>query len=191
MDIGEVLVRRKLLLIGNFVLTSGKTSPYYIDLRRFPSYPEFRQVVDEAIKKVEKVDFDFVMGVATGGVPLASFLACKMGIPMGYVRVERKGYGTDKLVEGEVTGRKVLVVDDVATTGGSLERASAEIVRSGGKVVGALVIVDREEGASEKLRSLGIDFISVFKISDILRSLSSSLSENERKLIEEYLGGTK
>ncbi|MCH1770761.1 MULTISPECIES: orotate phosphoribosyltransferase [Metallosphaera] len=191
MDIGEVLVRRKLLLIGNFVLTSGKTSPYYIDLRRFPSYPEFRQVVDEAIKKVEKVDFDFVMGVATGGVPLASFLACRMGIPMGYVRVERKGYGTDKLVEGEVTGRKVLVVDDVATTGGSLERASAEIVRSGGKVVGALVIVDREEGASEKLRSLGIDFISVFKISDILRSLSSSLSENERKLIEEYLGGTK
>lgn len=110
---------------------------------------------------------------------------------MGYVRVERKGYGTDKLVEGEVTGRKVLVVDDVATTGGSLERASAEIVRSGGKVVGALVIVDREEGASEKLRSLGIDFISVFKISDILRSLSSTLSENERKLIEEYLGGTK
>ncbi|ABP96105.1 orotate phosphoribosyltransferase [Metallosphaera sedula] len=191
MDIGEVLVKRKLLLIGNFVLTSGKTSPYYIDLRRFPSYPEFRQVVDEAIKKVEKVDFDFIMGVATGGVPLASFLACRMGIPMGYVRVERKGYGTDKLVEGEVTGRKVLVVDDVATTGGSLERASAEIVRSGGKVVGALVIVDREEGASEKLRSLGIDFISVFKISDILRSLSSTLSENERKLIEEYLGGTK
>lgn len=81
MDIGEVLVRRKLLLIGNFVLTSGKTSPYYIDLRRFPSYPEFRQVVDEAIKKVEKVDFDFVMGVATGGVPLASFWPVRWASP--------------------------------------------------------------------------------------------------------------
>ncbi|BCS91657.1 Orotate phosphoribosyltransferase [Metallosphaera sp. J1] len=191
MDIGEVLVRRKLLLIGNFVLTSGKTSPYYIDLRRFPSYPEFRQVVEEAIKKVEKVGFDFIMGVATGGVPLASFLACKMNVPMGYVRVEKKGHGTDKLVEGEVSSRKVLVVDDVATTGGSLERASVEITKSGGKVVGALVIVDREEGASEKLRDLGIEFISVFKISDILRSVSSTLSESERKLIEEYLGGIK
>lgn len=137
MDIGEVLIKRKLLLIGNFVLTSGRTSPYYIDLRRFPSFPEFPQVVDEALAKIKDMNFDIVLGVATGGVPLASFIACKMNLPMGYVRVEKKGYGTDKLVEAEVSNKRVLIVDDVATTGGSIEKASLEVSKSGGNVVGA------------------------------------------------------
>ncbi|MEM4080072.1 MAG: orotate phosphoribosyltransferase [Metallosphaera sp.] len=191
MDIGDVLVRRKLLLIGHFVLTSGKTSPYYIDLRKFPSFPEFLSVVDEAVVKVKDLGFDFIVGIATGGVPFASFLACKLGLPMGYVRLEKKGYGTNKLVEAEISGRNVLLVDDVTTTGGSLEKAIIEITNSGGKVVGALTIVDREEGATERLRKLGVEFRTVFKISDILRSLSNKLNENERKIIEDYLGGVK
>ncbi|AWR99751.1 orotate phosphoribosyltransferase [Metallosphaera hakonensis] len=191
MDIGEVLIKRKLLLIGNFVLTSGRTSPYYIDLRRFPSFPEFPQVVDEALAKIKDMNFDIVLGVATGGVPLASFIACKMNLPMGYVRVEKKGYGTDKLVEAEVSNKRVLIVDDVATTGGSIEKASLEVSKSGGNVVGALVIVDREEGARDKLARLGIEFRAVFRISEILRSVSEKLNESERKLILDYLGGTR
>ncbi len=83
------------------------------------------------------MNFDIVLGVATGGVPLASFIACKMNLPMGYVRVEKKGYGTDKLVEAEVSNKRVLIVDDVATTGGSIEKASLEVSKSGGNVVGA------------------------------------------------------
>ncbi|QKQ99556.1 orotate phosphoribosyltransferase [Metallosphaera tengchongensis] len=191
MNIGEVLLRRKLLLIGSFILTSGKTSPYYIDLRRFPSFPEFSDVVSDAIEKVKGVDFDFVVGIATGGVPLASYLACRLGKPMGYVRVEKKGHGTDKLVEAEVADRKVLLVDDVATTGGSLERAIMEVKRSGAKSVHALVIVDREEGSAERLEKIGVKLMPVYRISDILRSISDKLSEGEKALILDYLGGTK
>ncbi len=187
MNIGDVLLERKLLLIGNFILTSGKSSPYYLDLRRFPSFPEFFDVVEEAKKVVEKVEFDMIIGIATGGVPLASFLACKLRKPMGYIRLEKKGYGTDKLLEAEVEGKRVLVVDDVATTGGSLERAIKEVNKNGGKVVGAFVLVDRREGAREKLKEMGVELYSLYNIHDILRSILGKLTEAERKGIEEYL----
>jgi len=186
---GSVLMERKLLMIGNFVLTSGKTSPYYLDLRKLPSYPEFFKIVEEAMERVKDIDYDVILGVATGGVPLASFMACKLGKPMGYVRIEKKGHGTDRLIEAEVSDKKVLVVDDVATTGGSLERASLEVFRNGGRVVGALVIVDREEGAERKLREMGMEFRAVYRISEILRSILDKLSETDRAQILEYMRG--
>jgi orotate phosphoribosyltransferase len=189
MNIGSVLMERKLLMIGNFVLTSGKTSPYYLDLRKLPSYPEFFKIVEEAMERVKDIDYDVILGVATGGVPLASFMACKLGKPMGYVRIEKKGHGTDRLIEAEVSDKKVLVVDDVATTGGSLERASLEVFRNGGRVVGALVIVDREEGAERKLREMGMEFRAVYRISEILRSILDKLSETDRAQILEYMRG--
>jgi orotate phosphoribosyltransferase len=187
MNIGDILLDRKLLLIGNFVLTSGKTSPYYLDLRRLPNYPEFFQIVNDSIKVMEKLDYNMIIGIATGGIPLASFLACKLGKTMGYIRLEKKGYGTDKLLEANVEGKKVLLIDDVATTGGSIEKASKEIINNGGKVVGAFVIVDREEGAKERLKEMGIELYSLYNIEDILKSILNRLSQNERRIIEDYL----
>lgn len=187
MSIGEILLERKLLLIGNFILTSGKSSPYYLDLRRLPSYPEFNEVVNLAIEKVKNLDVDMIIGIATGGVPLASFIACRLGKPMGYVRLEKKGYGADKLLEADVKGRKVLVVDDVATTGSSIERAIEEIRKNGGIANEALVIVDRKEGAKERLEKIGVRLNVIFTIEDILRDILDKLGENEKKIVQEYL----
>jgi len=190
MKFSDILLERKLLLIGNFILTSGKQSPYYIDLRRLPSYPEFSTIVDEAIKVVKNIDFDIIIGIATGGVILASYLACRLNKPVGYIRVERKGHGTDRLLEADVEGKRVLIVDDVSTTGGSIESAAREVMKNGGKVVGALVIVDREEGARERLKTLGIELYALYKITSILNEIlnSNKLSEKEKNMIREYFG---
>lgn len=187
MNIGEVLLERKLLLIGNFILTSGKNSPYYLDLRRFPSYPEFTEIVNLAVEKIKKIEVDMIIGIATGGVPLASFIACKLNKPMGYVRLEKKGYGTDKLLEADVKGKNVLVVDDVATTGSSIEKAVNEIRKNGGIVGNAFVIIDRKEGAKEKLEKMGVTLNYIFEIDDILKGIINKLGENEKKMVQEYL----
>jgi orotate phosphoribosyltransferase len=191
MNFAKILLERKLLLIGNFILTSGKTSPYYLDLRKLPSFPEFKEIVDMCVKIISKLEFDIIVGIATGGVILASYLACKLNKPVGYVRVEKKGHGLDKLVEAEVKNRKVLVVDDVSTTGGSIEKAALEIAKEGGNVIGALVIVDRQEGAEERLSKLGIKLYSLFKISELLKDLLNSqlLNDEEKKIIIDYIGG--
>lgn len=187
MNIGEFLLERRLLLIGNFILTSGKTSPYYLDLRKLPNYPEFVEIVNLAIEKVKNIESDMIIGIATGGVPLASFIACKLGKPLGYVRLEKKGHGTDKLLEAEVKGKTVLVVDDVATTGSSIEKAVNEIRKNGGIVSNAFVIIDRREGAQERLEKIGVKLNCIFTINDILKDIIGKLGENERKLIQEYL----
>ena len=192
MNFARSLVEKRLLLTGNFILTSGKVSPYYLDLRRLPNYPEiFIEVVNEALRVINSIEFDMILGIATGGVPFASFLACKLSKPLGYIRSEKKGYGTDKLIEADVEGKKVLIVDDVATTGGSILRAIEEVRKNGGSVTHALVIVDRQEGASKKLKSVGVELLSVYKISDILNYLLSSelISEADKKAIKEYLVG--
>ncbi|BAB66552.1 MULTISPECIES: orotate phosphoribosyltransferase [Sulfurisphaera] len=190
MDFIKSLVENKLLLIGNFVLTSGKISPYYLDLRRLSNYYEiFSDTVNKAIDKIKNIDFDMIIGIATGGIPFASFISCRMGKPLGYIRMEKKGYGTDKILEADVSGRKILLVDDVATTGGSLSKAVEIINSEGGRVVASLVIVDREEGAEKKLGEYGVKLISVYKIREILEYLlnSSLISDNDKNNIKEYL----
>ena len=184
------LMRRGLLLVGKFKLASGKESPYYIDLRRLPSYPDlFNYVVEKVIESVRPLSFDYIVGVATGGVPLASFIACRLNMPMGYVRVEKKTYGTSREVEGEVKGRKVVVIDDVATTGGSIERAVLALREEGAEVVGAAVVVDRQEGAEKNLSRIGVKLVSAFKVREILEGLLSSrdLREEEKESIKAYI----
>ncbi|BBD71962.1 orotate phosphoribosyltransferase [Sulfodiicoccus acidiphilus] len=189
MGLAQVLLDRKMLLIGNFVLTSGKMSPYYLDLRRFPSYPEFEKFVDAAVKRAQTLKVDVIVGVATGGLPLASFMACRTGTPLAYVRLEKKGHGTDRVLEGDVSGRDALIVDDVATTGSSLERAIVEVAKEGGKPRAALVLVDRQEGARKRLENYGVSLLAVATISDLLNELinSGALTAQEEAAIKDYL----
>lgn len=143
---------------GVFKLSSGRISDIYIDLRKLPSHPvEFKHVVDELARVARGIPHDVICGIAVGGLPLATALAFELGEPLIYVRMDRKDHGTMRQLEGDYRqGQLVLLVDDVATTGGSLLNA-IQVLRSHGLTVrDALVVVDREEGASQALEAEGV-----------------------------------
>ncbi len=165
--------RKGMIKVGRFVLTSGLESPFYIDLRKLYSYPAIVQkLVDELIERFNLRRFEGVAGVATAGIALASYIASKLGVPMGYVRSERKEHGTQSVVEGDLEGLRIVIVDDVATTGGSIERAYHALREIGANPVAALVIVDREQGARERLARLGLPlyaYTTARQIFEVLR----------------------
>ena len=183
------------IMLGSFKLTSGLESPYYIDLKRIYSNPDlFRRVIDAYIETLGKygVEFDVVAGVETGGIPIAAVIAYKLSKPMVYVRSRKKSFGTGRVVEGSVEeGARVLVVDDVATTGGSLAHAAESIRGVGGDVVGAIVFVDRLQGAVRRLSELGVRFYSVYRIDEIIEILYGSglIDRGRYEAILGYIGG--
>lgn len=171
-SVAGILVEAGALKVGEFRLTSGKVSRYYVDVRRVWGDPwRAGRLVSLAAAAVGVLglEFDVVAGVATGGIPLASMLALTLGAPLAYVRVERKGHGLGRLVEGaDVRKARVLVVDDVATTGGSLGRAVEAVRAEGGIVEDALVVVDRLEGARERLEAAGVRLWSLTTLRDVV-----------------------
>ncbi len=162
-----------LVKIGRFKLSSGLESNYYIDLRGLVNYPSFLKEIASMIYDIarEKGSFDVVAGIATGGIPLVSFISCMYEIPLAYVRRERKAYGTGRRLEGNVSSKKILLVDDVATTGGSLEEAIKVIRDNGGEVKHAIVVVDRMQGARERLMKLGVELLFLINVNELFSSL--------------------
>ena len=173
MDIAKLLVKIGALRFGVFTLTSGKKSPYYIDLRLVPSYPgAFRSVI-EAYKRVLKgLKFDAIVGIPTGSMPYASVLSYELKKPMIYVRKDERLHGTMKRVEGWLNpGWRCLIVDDLVTTGSSILNAARSVRAEGGIVKDAVVLIDREEGGREALKRDGIRLHSFSKISELAKIL--------------------
>jgi len=180
---------------GTYRLSSGKLSPYYLDLRRIPSFPEVFARVGEAYVELlrrEGVSFDRILGVPTAGIPLGVLLAYLLKKPFLYLRAESKRHGTKRMLEGELReGEKVLLLDDVATTGRSLAWAAEVAKGEGARVEEAVVLVDREEGAGELLREKGIRLLAVMTARELLGELhgSGSLARDEYLRILEYMEG--
>ena len=160
-----------IIRFGKFKLSSGIESPYYIDLRRLYSFPDLAFKVINELIKIINVEYDAVAGVATGGIPLAAYIAFTKRIPLGYVRVERKSHGMESKVEGVLEGRKVLIVDDVATTGQSLLTSARALKALNANVVAAAAVVDREQGAREVLASEGIKLYTLITVTEIFSVL--------------------
>lgn len=129
-----------------FTWTSGIKSPIYCDNRRVLSYPEARNLVKESLATVAQAafaEFDMVAGVATAGVPHGALVADILGLPYIYVRDKSKGHGLRNLIEGHVKGgERVLVVEDLISTGGSSIKAVEAIRERGCEVVGVVAIFD-------------------------------------------------
>lgn len=188
------IYRLGLIKFGEFKLASGISSPFYIDLRKMYSYPHLSSmIVDKLASEVRPSEVDAVVGIATAGVPLAAMLAYKLRIPMGYVRVERKDHGLNNLVEGELSGLRVCIIDDVATTGSTIVKAIKNLEETGVKPVEALVVIDREQGASENLSKHGVELVALLRISDVFRVLREEGFLNEETFVKllDYINRTK
>ena len=157
-ELSRILHKIGAIKFGTFKLTSGRTSPYYIDLRIVPSFPEaFERVCDIYVKLAETElgaqNFDRIAGIPTAGIPFASLIAYHVKKPFLYIRPKAKLHGRERCIEGILMpGNRVLLVDDLITTGLSLRKAANAIRAEGGVVSDALVLLDREEGGRERLK---------------------------------------
>ncbi len=176
-EFSTFLHENKIIRFGDFTLSSGKKSSYYVDLRLVPSYPhQFRKMVkvlqNEIIKDIGLDKFDSIVSVPTGGLVFASALAIETVKPLIYVRNKPKDYGTSKSVEGKIwEGMKVVMIDDVATTGGSVVNGIKSLKEVKIKVDDAYVIVNRMEGADEALKEEGVTMHSITNVMQITKSL--------------------
>ena len=176
-EFSTFLFENKIIQFGDFTLASGKKSSYYVDLRLVPSYPhDFRRMVkhlqNEITNDVGLENFDSLVSVPTGGLVIASALAIETVKPLIYVRSKPKDYGTSKSVEGRIQeGMKVVMVDDVATTGGSVLNGIKSLKEANIKIEDAYVIVNRMEGADEALKEQGVTLHSLLNVLEITKAL--------------------
>ena len=176
-EFATFLHQNGIIKFGDFTLASGKKSSYYVDLRLVPSYPiEFRKMVkyleNEIGQDIGLDNFDSIVSVPTGGLVIASALAIETVKPLIYVRSKPKDYGTSKSVEGKIhENMKVVMIDDVATTGGSVVNAIKSLKEVNITVKDAYVIVNRMEGADEAMLELGVKMHSILNILQITEAL--------------------
>ena len=172
---------------GDFSLSSGKKSKYYVDLRLVPSYPlQFRKMVkylqNNIINYVGLENFDSYATIPTGGLVIASALAIETVKPLIYVRTKTKDYGTSKSIEGKIEdGMKIVLIDDVSTTGGSVVTGLKILKEANLVATDAFVIVDRLEGADNSLKNEGVSLHSLTNILEITKIL------HEQNLIDDQI----
>lgn len=166
---------------GNFKLSSGKDSAYYIDLRLVPSFPhQFRKMIKSVQNLISDTigldSFDYIASVPTSGLVIASALAMETVKPLIYIRQKPKDYGTGSLIEGKIPpGSRVVLVDDVGTTGHSLLNAIKALKDAKVVVDSAFVIINRLEGARENLEA---EKVKMYEITDILAISNILHTEN-------------
>ncbi len=146
-------------LEGRFTLRSGRTSDYYLDKYRFETQPDILQAIGEAMAEYVRPTTTLLGGPELGGVALAAATALVCRLPFIIIRNSRKDYGTGTLIEGLIGPTdRVLLLEDIATSGGQVLEAAETIRRSGAAVERIVAVIDREEGARPRIESSGFEF---------------------------------
>lgn len=163
------------LLRGEFTLRSGRKSSYYLDKYLFSTQPDILHALGlmfaERIAALSGAGHSKVTklaGAELGGIPLVCAASVSSGIPCLFIRNQKKDYGTAKQLEGKLEATdKVVILEDVATTGGQVLEAAKVIAESGADVVAIIATIDRQEGARENIEASGYVFDALFTVEDL------------------------
>lgn len=155
---------------GRFVLTSGAVSDYYVDIKKASTNPKILKKIAETMAEYAE-GYDIIAGMELGAVPLIVALSLQTNIPYVIVRKQKREHGTSKQIEGEnVKNKKVLIIEDVTTSGGSVIK-TIQILRENKALIDeVIVVVDRESGAEKKIHELDVNFIPLISVKDILKN---------------------
>lgn len=172
------IIREKSFVRGEVTLASGQKSDHYFDMKPSMFDPEGANLLSRLIlDRIAGLEVDYIGGLEMGAVPLIAPLAMLSGlqgrpIPGFFVRKAQKEYGARKLIEGvkDLAGKRVVVVEDVTTTGESAMKAIRQLKDAGADIVLVLSVVDRQSGAAKLYADAGIPFQSLFSASDFLNS---------------------
>ena len=169
-SLADELLSAGCIKFGNFTLKSGLQSPIYIDLRQIISHPNLLAKVAQSYQPLlSNLQFSRIAGLPYAAIPIATAISLQGNYPMIYPRKETKTYGTKADIEGEYhQGETVLIIDDLATTGGSKFEAIEKLTGVGLIVKDVVVLIDRQSGAKESLSQAGFNLHAVLTISQLL-----------------------
>jgi len=169
-NLADRLLDAGCIKFGEFTLKSGLKSPIYIDLRQIISYPKLLTEIAQAyLPLLSTLQFSRLAGLPYAAIPIATAISLAGNYPMIYPRKEVKAYGTKAEIEGEYhPGETVVIIDDLATTGGSKFEAIEKLTSAGLVVKDVVVLVDRQSGAKEALAEAGYTMHAVLTISEML-----------------------
>jgi orotate phosphoribosyltransferase len=155
-------------LTGEFKLRSGQISNEYFDKYLFEATPALLRDIAEAMAPLVPDGTDALAGLELGGIPIVTMLSQVTGLPALFVRKQAKDYGTCRLAEGgEIEGRRLVVVEDVVTTGGQVLLSCAELRALGATVETVLCVIDREAGGPEAFAAEGLALRALFTMSEL------------------------
>lgn len=155
-------------LTGEFKLRSGITSNEYFDKYQFESDPKLLKAIAEHMAPMVPEGTEYLAGLEMGGLAIATALSLETGIPAVFVRKKAKDYGTCKLAEGPSTeGKKLLIVEDVITSGGQVIISGNDLKSLGAIVSQVVCVIDREQGGRGKLEEAGYELTSLFTMSEL------------------------
>ena len=176
--IGSVLINTSSLHFGDFKTSGGNSSSYYLDLRSLPSFPnEFKFIISAYIEtlKEKQLIFDSIAAIPTAGLTYGMSISYDLMKPLIYVRTSTKSHGLMKQIEGRLnSGQRVLIVDDLITSGGSILNSINAIRSAGGIVTDALVLIDRLEMGSSLLAQHNVKLISITDINELAKIMNDS-----------------
>jgi uridine monophosphate synthetase len=192
-QLAQDLVASQCVRFGQFKLKSGIISPIYLDLRRLVTHPQIlRRVAQAYAETLKTLEFDRLAGIPYAALPIATAIALEIDRPLIYPRREAKDYGTKATIEGEYqAGETIVVIDDLATTGGSKIEAIQKLEEAGLKVRDIVVLIDRGQGAGAMLAEAGYRLHAVVNLHDLLPEWlrSGAITQAQFEEVQDFLKG--